>query len=400
MRRILFVDDDPNVLSGLRRMLRSQRHEWDMTFAGGGEAALEQLASGSFDVVVTDMRMPGIDGAALLAEMRQRHPGVVRIILSGHTEMSAALRSVPVAHQFLSKPCDPEALMAAVRRACALEERLQDPKLRRLVGEVTVLPSPPSVLVALNELLMGPDTSVDAVADVVGQDPAMSAKLLQLVNSAFFGLAQPLTVVREAVAYLGINLVRSLAVAAQAFQSFEAELPEQVFSVDALHRHSLAVAHLTQDLVAPAHRNDAFAAGLLHDVGLLVLASAMPDRFTEVCARVEATGQPMAEVEAGLIGATHADIGAYLLSLWGLPYPIVEAVAYHHSAPDQPHPELDSLHATYVAEAILEQRGDASHSWERSRSVLTPHYVEALGLSDKLQSLGVALTPSDGSEPL
>ena len=110
MRRILFVDDDPRILEELRDMLRPQRHDWEMAFAPSGDAALALMQASPFDVIVSDMRMPGMDGAALLARVRQEYPQVVRIVLSSHTELSTALRVVPVAHQFLAKPCDAEML--------------------------------------------------------------------------------------------------------------------------------------------------------------------------------------------------------------------------------------------------------------------------------------------------
>src|SRR5262245_37814840 len=100
MKKILFVDDEPNVLQGLERMLRSMRHEWEMQFAMSGPAALERLAEQTFDVIVSDMRMPGMTGAQLLTEVSQRHPHIVRIILSGQADQEDILRSVGPTHQY------------------------------------------------------------------------------------------------------------------------------------------------------------------------------------------------------------------------------------------------------------------------------------------------------------
>lgn len=384
MKRVLFVDDDPGVLAGLRRMLRPHRREWDMVFAIGGEAAQAELERAPFDVVVTDMRMPGIDGAALLAFLRERHPATVRIVLSGHTELSAALRSVPVAHQFLSKPCDREVLVSAVHRACALEERLRHPTLRRLLGEMAALPSPPHVVVRLNQALAETHPSLDTVADVVAADPAMSAKLLQLVNSAFFGVAHRVTSVREAVGYLGIDMVRALAVAVEAFGSFQGALPETFGSAEVIQTHSIQVAHLAMELAAPAQAQDAFTAGLLHEVGILALASSAPELLAALHAEMHRTRKPLAEVEAAIIGASHADIGAYLLSLWGLPYSVVEAVAEHHRAPTMPHRHRDAIHSTFIAEALLDTETTTRAVWEHRVDTLDPVYVAELGLTDML----------------
>ncbi len=114
MKRVLLVDDEPLALNALRRLLRADQHTWDMRFATSGESALEELANGPADVVVTDMRMPGMDGAQLLEKVRDRYPDVLRIILSGHTEGDAAQRALGICHRYLAKPCDPIALKSAI----------------------------------------------------------------------------------------------------------------------------------------------------------------------------------------------------------------------------------------------------------------------------------------------
>ena len=146
MKRILFVDDEPRLLQGLQRMLRPQRHEWDMLFANGGEEALAVMAQTAVDVVVTDMRMPGMDGASLLQQVHARFPGAMRIVLSGQFDVEAGLRAVPVAHQFLTKPCDPDKLKAAIERSSQLTgAAVPDEATRRIVSAIGVLPSPPGV---------------------------------------------------------------------------------------------------------------------------------------------------------------------------------------------------------------------------------------------------------------
>ncbi|MBV9849174.1 MAG: response regulator [Armatimonadetes bacterium] len=120
MIRVLFVDDESHILSGLQRMLRPLRHEWAMTFAEGGPAALDALAGAEFDVIVTDMRMPGMSGAQLLAEVRRRHPRVARIVLSGQSDREHLQQLAQTPHEYLSKPCDTELLKETVRRLCGL----------------------------------------------------------------------------------------------------------------------------------------------------------------------------------------------------------------------------------------------------------------------------------------
>ncbi|MBC8317540.1 MAG: response regulator [Desulfobulbaceae bacterium] len=119
-KRILFVDDEPNILVGLRRMLRSLRKEIDMEFAESGKEALQVMSKASFDVVVSDMRMPGMDGAELLTEVRRLYPDTIRIILSGYAAAEAIMRTETIVHQFLHKPCEPQNIKDTLLRSCQL----------------------------------------------------------------------------------------------------------------------------------------------------------------------------------------------------------------------------------------------------------------------------------------
>ena len=343
MKRILFVDDEQQILDGLRDLLRKQRKQWDMVFALGGEAALAELARAPFDVVVSDMRMPGIDGATLLQRVKDEYPATARIILSGDAERDAVVNALPVAHQFLSKPCDAEVLRTVVERACALQTVLQDDNVRSVIGKVDHLPSVPRAYWALAQAAARPDVGLADLAKIVEQDPAMAVKVLQLVNSSYFGLAQRQSSVQDAVAYLGIELLKALTLTAHVFASAAGpSLPG--FSFDALQDHSMLAARIAKRLVAdPKRAAEAFTAALVHDIGKIVLAMGVPDRFGEAVRTARDTGRADHVVEKELLGVTHAEVGAYLLGLWGLPLGIVEAVAYHHQ------PELGAPTGTVVA---------------------------------------------------
>src|SRR5208337_2001432 len=238
MRRVLFVDDEPRILEGLRRMLRPQRHEWEMAFAPGGEAALALMEASPFDVIVSDMRMAGMDGATLLCRVRELYPQMVRIVLSGHTELSTALRVVPVAHQFLAKPCDAEMLRVAIERACHLKALLHDDSIRRTVGALCELPSLPRTYHALTLALADPDTSIQRIAGIVELDVGISTKVLQLVNSAFFGIARSITNIQNAVSYLGISTLKSLVLSVEVFRVFTPKRHLEGFSLEDLQRHA------------------------------------------------------------------------------------------------------------------------------------------------------------------
>src|SRR5208337_1289454 len=288
MRRVLFVDDEPRILEGLRRMLRPQRNEWEMAFAPGGEAALALMEASPFDVIVSDMRMPGVDGATLLCRVRELYPQVVRIVLSGHTELSAALQVVPVAHQFLAKPCDAEMLRVAIERACHLKALLSDESIRRTVTALGDLPSLPRTYEALTQALADPDTSLQKVAKIIEQDVGISAKVLQLVNSAFFGISHSMTNIQSAVSYLGINTLKNLVLSVEIFRAFKPQRILPGFSLEELHHHAQLTTHLAARLPVPKHLSDiAVVAGMLHDVGKLVMAWKLSAHFEKMLAEAQ-----------------------------------------------------------------------------------------------------------------
>jgi putative nucleotidyltransferase with HDIG domain len=307
-RRILFVDDEKEILMGLSSALRGQRHVWDMTFAVGGQAGVRELESGPFDVVLTDMRMPVVDGAAVLARAKELQPRTARIVLSGQTDREAAMRTAFAAHQFLAKPCELHTIRNIIDRTCRLSSLVQDERLRGLAGDVSTLPPAPGIFLVLTRTLADPKASVADAARIVESDPALSAKLLQVVNSAFFGLPRRVTNVREAATLVGTLTLKNLALALDGVKPGKASRHSPA-ALEALRLHSLHTALVARSIAKSlrANADDAFVAGMLHDVGALLLPADQP------------------------VTADHAGLGAYLLGLWGLPHSVVEAVANHHA---------------------------------------------------------------------
>ena len=371
MTRILFVDDEPKILEGLQRMLRPQRKEWEMAFAPGGQAALTMLEASPFDVIVSDMRMPGIDGAALLETVRQKYPNILRIILSGYTELEASYRAVPVAHQFLLKPCDPDALRFAIERATRLMQVLNSKMLASLVGSLRELPSLPRTYAELRRVLSDPDTSIEQVVRVVEQDVAISAKVLQLVNSAFFGVTREISDIQTAVSYLGMTILQNLVLSVEVFRSFIPKKTIPGFSLEEFHQHSQLAARLASEIGKRARISNAVAVGaLLHDIGKLVIAERAPDHLARALQGVHQDRHPLFMIEEELVGVSHAEVGAYLLSLWGLPSPVVEAVAHHHHPERVPQEKLDMISVVYLANQLAhEHSGVKSEPAEMSPGI-------------------------------
>jgi HD-like signal output (HDOD) protein len=382
VKRVLFVDDEPHLLDGLRGRFWRNRDEWEMEFASSGEAALETLDRSDCDVIVTDIRMPRMDGAQLLRLVQQRHPRVIRIALSGYTEMEAALRALPVAHQFLSKPCDGAVIENVLERACGLQSLLAGAAIRNTIGAVGELPSTPRIYTALTELLADPEVDPRAIARTIEQDPAVSARVLQIVNSAFFGLSHAIVGLPQAVLHLGVETIKNVVFTAELFRSFPVR---RGFSVDLLQQHSYLTAKIAA-AIATGHTTaqDAFTAALLHDVGKLVLASKLPDRFAEALQLCAQEARPLYAVEQDLYGFTHAEAGAYLLGLWGLPYPIVEAVAHHHAPRRVKQCAFDTLAAVFVADHLAWQLAPA-RSAQLGAAVerLDETYLKSLGVDSE-----------------
>lgn len=361
-RRIVFVDDEPLVLQGLQRMLRALREEWDMIFVGSGQEALANLAEQPADVVVSDMRMPGMNGVELLQEVARLHPGTIRMILSGDAHPEHVLQCVNIAHQFLSKPCDAFTLRQALERVFALENQLRDERMRSFINGLSSLPSVPSIYQELREKLASPEASVEVVGEILQRDPAMTAKLLQLVNSASFGLGRQVTHPSQAAMLLGLETIKTLTLWLHVFGN-ASRLNVPGFNIEELARNSLQIGQLARLLVREegggrALQDTALTGGLLHDLGHLVLAVSDPGIFIQTRQLAEKEGLQPWQAELQLRGYTHAEVGAYLLGLWGLPFDLVEAVAYHH----QPRPcvvrGFTAVTALHAAVALQARRGN------------------------------------------
>jgi putative nucleotidyltransferase with HDIG domain len=352
-KQILFVDDEQNVLSGLQRMLYGFRKEWAMYFALSGAEALIIMETKPIDVIISDMRMPEMNGAELLHEVMKRRPGTIRMILSGQADSDLIIKAASVTHQFMSKPCDPEILKTSVCRAVELRTLLQNDKLKSLVSSMGDLPSVPAFYLEMVQELQSPEASIRRIGRIVARDPAMTAKILQLANSAFFGRQHRISSASEAVAYLGLEIIRGLLLAVHAFRQFEASTVNG-FSIEGLWEHSISTAARARKIAEVEEAdiqmaNDAFTAGLLHDIGKLMLACRLPEAYAEVMDAARTSNLPLWKAEQQVLSATHAEVGAYLFGLWGLSDAIVEATAYHHRPSESPNAGFSALAAVYAA---------------------------------------------------
>jgi HD-like signal output (HDOD) protein len=354
-QRILFVDDDQFLLDGLRDALRPHRRRWVMRFVTTGADALAVLEQGPHDVVVSDLRMPGLDGATLLEQVRRRWPSTVRIVLSGQADVQMVARAAVAAHRLVAKPCGIDELASVIERSCALRDLASQVELDRRAIGASVLPSIPRLYAELTDVFASRTTGAADVARIIEQDMAMAAKVLQLANSAYFGRRTETTKVADAVAYLGIDTLRALLLHTEAFRAFPVDSPIPGFDLELTHRRCLRVARLAGELLKDTGGSgDTLTAGLLHDVGLLVLASQDPVGLARALALASEERRPFHEIEREQHGITHAEIGAHLLALWGLPHTVTQAVAGHHDSQRLKLP-FDETAAVHVATTLIEE---------------------------------------------
>ncbi len=352
-----------------------------MTFVDSGADALSQFEATPHDVIVSDISMPGMDGAQLLHAISERWPATIRIALAGISDVDQKLRLLPLAHQYLSKPCRPEQLEAAVARSLQLREELTHPNVQAIVGRIRQLPAQPQVFARLQVAMAQPDASAREVARVISDDTALTVKVLQLANSAFFRRGRPVSNIEQAVQYLGFHTVRNLVMCAEVFARWPDRMRHAAVDLEDLQMHAQRTAAVAQALTAGTHHaDDTVLAALLHDLGYWILIQECPRELEQAIELALAAGTSLMQAEYEILGASHAEIGAYLLALWGLPYPVVEAVAHHHHPGRVKSAGLDALSGLAVAIALT--GGDDSDGCARNLPpcpVVDEAYLAALG---------------------
>ena len=335
-RRILFVDDESNILQGLRRTFRRMRSEWDMVFATSGEDALAAIDEAPFDVVVSDMRMPVMDGAAVLEESWRRMPGAIRFVLSGQADRETTYRAVGNSHQFLAKPCDPDYLIGMLSRCFDFHEKISDPVAISVANSLRSLPTPARQRNPLSAALMNESVPVSLAGDLISRDPGLSTRVLQLVNSSYFDIGTTIECPAKAVKALEIESLRILS----EMDRFSVALADNI-DAPAYERvvdESYLLALIAKRIAAheeldPRVRETVYTAGLLRGIGKL-----------------------LSLLFAGLsIDDAHATIlSAYFAHLWAAPAAVVDLIELSASPADLAEQENPAAQCLGGALAICE----------------------------------------------
>ncbi|MBU8920466.1 MAG: HDOD domain-containing protein [Bacteroidales bacterium] len=370
-KRILFVDDEPNVLEGLRRSLSRMRKQWDMVLVNGGREALDLLSTDHFDAVVSDMKMPEMNGAELLTEIGMLYPHMVRFVLSGQPDDETIIKAVRCSHQYLSKPCNTGKLCESLARALTLVDLLPEIGLRGKVVGPGNLPCLPEILDEFCSELKGGSLETVDLASIASRDPGLAVKMLHLANSSYFGSLSLISTVGKAVDIIGRHTLAKLVKQGDIFSAYTREavkmhgLREKVERSVRYGEYSVFVARqmgLEKDL-----EECAYALGLLIDVGEFLLISIYPEKSLESITQEQALTMDSIEAERKLYGVSHDEVGACFLGLPGLPDMLVDAIRYHH-CPEAVEHENRLLTCVCAAEGLYRELVLGEKDWLESGS--------------------------------
>ncbi len=393
-RRILLAEADPAVSEEFCQALGQ---EWKVTIVRSGSALLAEIKRSPYEVLVTEVDLPEMDGAEVLSKIRRKYPKTVRFILANESSKDRVLKEMLGAHQFLTKPIDPSTLKDTIERSIALDAWIGSSKLRELVARVRSFPSLPSLYLDVLAALRSTSATPEEVGAIIAKDMAMTTKLLQVLNSAYFGLPRTITEPAEAVGLLGFETVKSMVLAMKLLSQYD-RLKPVYFSIDRLWRHSTGVAKLAKELVLFETRDrvkadQAFTCGLMHDIGKVILAANFDEQYRGAQSLAQKQQLPLWEVEKDIFGAGHGEIGAYLLGLWGMPMNLVEVAALHHcpcSSSDVAFSVLTAIHVanTFDYELNPDTEGLGVPQIDRD-------YLARVGMSARLKAWRIGILGLD-----
>jgi HD-like signal output (HDOD) protein len=390
-KNILLVGKDPALVREWRNRIDDPANAqivWTAEFAGTGAEAFGLTNKFKYDAIVADVCLPDMNGVELLDQIMDRHPGSIRVAMSDIADMANTVKCIGKAHHHILKPCDVQTMINALNDAVELEAWMPSEAVQKLMTQMRRIPSPPNIYFEVISELRSPNASVERIADLIAQDPAITAKLLQLANSAVFGLHMQIVRPIEAISYLGLETSATLMLLAHTFSSF-AQLELSGFSVESLWRHSVLTGQLARRIAQTEDAtgeiiDQAFTAGLLHDIGKLLVGANLPAAFGQVMTLARKANCSAWEAENQLIpGASHAELGGCVLGIWKLPRPVVEAVALHHRPGRLIEPVFSPLTAVHAANVIAHEV--CPQDMALAPSKLDVDYLKDLGLERRVE---------------
>ncbi len=384
---VLFVDDEISVLEGLRRSFIRLSDSLTVLTANSALKALDIVTKQPVDIIITDLRMPGMDGVQLLETVRHASPETTRIILSGCSERDVPFKTAGPAHRHYSKPCSSAKLTEVIVRTMAIRNRLRTPELVELVTSIKSIPALPKALMELLNEIQSPSGSVAGLARIIGSDVGLSAQVLKIANSGFFRTANTVNDVSHAVRLLGFESIRALVVMGSVFEAFKAsgvdleaaaKLQERSLSIGQVARR-IAVSEAMGQVAA----EQAQCAGMLAHIGSLILSGTYGPKVSEIRGEIDRSGAGVAEVEHKYLGVNHAELGAALLDLWEFPGDVVEAVLFHHEpSASGASKGISPLTVVHAAQQLVKPRKKTT----KIAQGLDMQYLNRIGLGDHIET--------------
>lgn len=349
---IMFVDDEKQILRALNRLFMDSPYE--SVFMDSGEDGLAYMQHTPVNLVVSDIRMPGMNGFDFLRHVKEKHPTTMRVALSGYTDSRVIYKALEenVAKMYMFKPWDNRELLSTIDKMFQLEEVLKDKKIMDLINNLDDLPTIPDLYTRIKAMIQD-DEDVDKIAKLIEADQASTAKILRIANSAFYGAKTGS--ITQAIMYIGLANVKTIVLSNVVFKTTGA----LGANVKSLWRNATLTNRITNHLF---HRitgkkipNVFASAGLLHNIGMVVLISHFEKVYSEILKQGLVSDEDYITLERQMMGVTHQELGGYLLNWWELPLPIVEAALYHHTPLDEKVINQELLCVIHLANACAWQ---------------------------------------------
>lgn len=384
-KSILIIDEDNAQLELLQKQLTPLQKRWDLHFASTAQEARDQLLIRPFDIVATELHLEGFEEGELLKEIKHRQPGAIRFLTSADVTSENFLKYINFAHQFITKPYAPSELLGKIKTSLRLKNIFLNERAAKAVASIDELPTLPSLYIKLENELRKEDVFMSDIGRIIGEDVSMTAGILKIVNSPFFGLFSKITNPEQAVALLGLDAVKGIVLGTFLFNTKAAEGID--FSIEELGEHCRYVGLLARAIVK-AEGADAelaestFLGGFLHDLGKLLLATSYSAEYQMILSVVRDSNIPIQEAEKDILGFTHAEVGAYLLALWGFSEDVVEAIYCHHELNKLGSNDLSPAVAVHVANSFDHEL--RVHNKEYAPHLLDAQWLEINGFSPSL----------------
>jgi putative nucleotidyltransferase with HDIG domain len=337
LKRVLFIDSNEAILQAYKEQFQYKGEDWQTFFATDATTSMEILTYSAIDIVIADLRMPMVETEPLFLLIQKGWPKVVRVIVSPTSATSKDIDLISLSHRFITKPSNLEELETIIDSIYYLQRIVLSDETRKVASEIDSIPALPEIFKQLTEEINSSDPSMKRVGEIIARDVGLSADILKMINSPYFGLKNQVSSPEHATKLLGLEVVKGVALSASLMHSF-ALTGINMDRVESVVEHSLVTANITKlilesEKVSSVLVDMAFSAAILHDVGYLMFASSnvISEKYQGAIEISEANYRPLWEVEREILGTTHGEVGAYLLGLWGFPDAIVEAVAFHHT---------------------------------------------------------------------